>query len=62
MIWGHLIDDRPDEGVFRVHRDAFRDPAVFAQEIVQFFERGWVNCWAAWIPASKRTMCWFFCS
>ena len=42
MSWGHLIDDRPDEGVFRVHRDAFRDPAVFAQEMVQFFERGWV--------------------
>ena len=42
MSWGHLIDDRPNEGVFRVHRDAFRDPAVFAQEMVQFFERGWV--------------------
>ena len=42
MSWGHLIDDRPADGVFRVHRDAFRDPAVFEQEMVQFFERGWV--------------------
>jgi len=42
MSWGHLIDDRPDEGVFRVHRDAFRDPAVFEQEMARFFERGWV--------------------
>ena len=40
MSWGHLIDDRPNEDVFRVHRDAFCDPAVFAQEMVQFFERG----------------------
>ena len=42
MSWGHLIDDRPNEGVFRVHRDAFRDPAVFDREMTQFFERGWV--------------------
>lgn len=37
-----LIDDRPEEGVFRVHRDVFRDPAVFARELQQFFEQGWV--------------------
>ena len=36
MSWGHLIDDRPNEGVFRVHRDAFRDPAVFEREMTQF--------------------------
>ena len=36
MSWGHLIDDRPDEGMFRVHRDAFRDPAVFDREMTQF--------------------------
>ncbi|UCE31526.1 MAG: Rieske 2Fe-2S domain-containing protein [Burkholderiales bacterium] len=37
-----LIDDRPDAGVFRVHRDAFRDPAVFEREIERLFEGGWV--------------------
>jgi benzoate/toluate 1,2-dioxygenase alpha subunit/2,4,5-trichlorophenoxyacetic acid oxygenase 1 len=37
-----LIDDRPQDGVFRVHRDAFRDPAVFELEMQRFFERGWV--------------------
>jgi len=37
-----LIDDRPGEGVFRVHRDVFRDPAIFALEMDRFFERGWV--------------------
>jgi benzoate/toluate 1,2-dioxygenase subunit alpha len=37
-----LIDDRPDEGVFRVHRDVFRDPAIFELEMARFFERGWV--------------------
>jgi phenylpropionate dioxygenase-like ring-hydroxylating dioxygenase large terminal subunit len=37
-----LIDDRPAEGVFRVHRDAFRDPDLFAREMAAFFEGGWV--------------------
>jgi len=37
-----LIDDRPADGVFRVHRDVFRDAAVFAREMQLFFERGWV--------------------
>jgi phenylpropionate dioxygenase-like ring-hydroxylating dioxygenase large terminal subunit len=37
-----LVDDRPADGVFRVHRDAFRDPAVFDAEMACFFERGWV--------------------
>lgn len=37
-----LVDDRPEEGIFRVHRDAFRDPQVFALEMAAFFERGWV--------------------
>lgn len=37
-----LIDDRPDDGVFRVHRDVFRDAAVFDREMRTFFERGWV--------------------
>jgi benzoate/toluate 1,2-dioxygenase subunit alpha len=38
----HLIDDRPREGVFRVHRAAFSDPRVFDLEMKHIFERGWV--------------------
>lgn len=37
-----LVDDRPEEGIFRVHRDAFRDPEVFALEMKRIFEGGWV--------------------
>ena len=37
-----LIDDQPGDGVFRVHRDAFRDPDVFALEMARLFEGGWV--------------------
>ena len=37
-----LIDDRPADGVFRVHRDAFRSADVFAREMATFFDRGWV--------------------
>jgi benzoate/toluate 1,2-dioxygenase subunit alpha len=37
-----LIDDRPDEGVFRVHRAMFDDPAIFDLEMRHIFEGGWV--------------------
>lgn len=37
-----LIDDRPAGGVFRIHRDAYRDPLVFEREIERIFEGGWV--------------------
>ena len=37
-----LIDDRPDDGVFRVHRRVFTDPAVFELEMKHLFEGGWV--------------------
>jgi phenylpropionate dioxygenase-like ring-hydroxylating dioxygenase large terminal subunit len=37
-----LVDDRPGDGVFRVHRDAFRDEGVFEREMAAFYERGWV--------------------
>jgi len=37
-----LVDDRPTDGVFRVHRDAFRDETVFALEMERLFEGGWV--------------------
>jgi hypothetical protein len=39
---GDLIDDRPQDGVFRVNRALFRDPALFAHEMRHVFEGGWV--------------------
>jgi phenylpropionate dioxygenase-like ring-hydroxylating dioxygenase large terminal subunit len=36
-----LVDDRPRDGVFRVHRDVFADPALFEQELAFIFERTW---------------------
>ncbi len=36
-----LIDDRAGEGWFSVHRDAFRDPAVFELEMKHIFEATW---------------------
>jgi phenylpropionate dioxygenase-like ring-hydroxylating dioxygenase large terminal subunit len=36
-----LIDDRPADGWFSVHRDAFRDPAVFELEMKHIFEATW---------------------
>ncbi len=37
-----LIDDRPREGVFRVHRALFDDPDLFDFEIRHLFEGGWI--------------------
>ena len=37
-----LVDDRPEEGVFRVHRDVFRDAALFELEVRHIFESTWV--------------------
>ncbi|HPU50831.1 MAG TPA: SRPBCC family protein [Burkholderiaceae bacterium] len=39
---GSLIDHRPEEGIFHIHRDAYRDPAVHDLEIRHLFEGGWV--------------------
>jgi len=39
---GDLIDDRPEQGVFRVNRALFRDPHIFDLEIQHVFEGGWV--------------------
>jgi len=36
-----LIDDRAGDGWFSVHRDAFRDPAVFDLEMRHIFEATW---------------------
>lgn len=37
-----LVEDRPVEGVFRVHRDLFVDPRVFELEMSRIFEATWV--------------------
>lgn len=37
-----LVTDRPDVGEFSVHRDIFRDPAVFDLEMRHIFEASWV--------------------
>ena len=37
-----MIDDRPRDGAFRVHRSVFSDPRVFELEMKHIFERGWV--------------------
>jgi hypothetical protein len=37
-----LIDDRPADGVFRVHRDVFTDEQIFALEQQHIFEKTWV--------------------
>jgi benzoate/toluate 1,2-dioxygenase alpha subunit len=37
-----LIDDRPADGVFRVHRDVFTDEQIFVLEQQYIFEATWV--------------------
>jgi benzoate/toluate 1,2-dioxygenase alpha subunit len=37
-----LIDNRPDDGVFRVGRAIFDDPAIFELELKRIFEGGWI--------------------
>ncbi len=36
------VDDRPQDGVFRVHRDVYADPELFALEMTHIFERTWI--------------------
>ena len=38
----HLyVDDRPEEGIFRVHKDVYSDPELFELEMKYIFERTW---------------------
>ena len=37
-----LIDDRPEQGIFRVNRAVFREPHIFDLEMRTLFEGGWV--------------------
>src|SRR4051812_32193516 len=39
---GALVDDRPTENIFRVHRDVYSDPEVFELEMKYVFGRTWV--------------------
>lgn len=40
--FSNLIDDRPEDGMFRVHRRVFTDPEIFDLEMKYIFESGWV--------------------
>ena len=37
-----MIDERPEEGIFRVHRTLFTDPEIFDLEMRHIFEASWV--------------------
>lgn len=37
-----IVDDRVEQGIFSVHRDAFRDEALFELEMRYIFESTWV--------------------
>ena len=37
-----MIDDRPDDNVFRVHRAAFTDADTFDREMSEIFDRCWL--------------------
>lgn len=39
---GRLIEDRIEDGVFRVRREAFLDPRIFELEMSRIFEATWV--------------------
>jgi hypothetical protein len=37
-----FVDDRPQDGVFRVNRQIYNDPDILVAEFQQIFENGWV--------------------
>lgn len=37
-----LVIDRPEDGIFRIHADAYRSPEIFELEQKYIFEGGWV--------------------
>ena len=37
-----LVDRNPEAGIFRIHRDAYKDPAVFAEEKEKIFSKCWL--------------------
>ena len=45
-----MIDDRPDDNVFRVNRAAFTDANTFDREMSEIFDR-------CWLYIGHRTRC-----
>ena len=37
-----MIDDRPEDGIFRVDRDIYLDPEIFEAEMKSIFEADWI--------------------
>jgi len=49
-----LVDDRVDEGVFRVDRSVYTDQDIFEAEIERIFEKGWVYlCHESQVPEAN---------
>ena len=49
--YGSLVDDRVDQGVFRVDRSIYTDQGVFDAEMERLYERGWVYlCHESQVP------------
>jgi len=49
--FGGLVDDRAEDGVFRVDRSVYTDQGVFDAEMERLFERGWVYlCHESQVP------------
>lgn len=47
----NYVQDDAERGVFRVHRDLFRDPALFDLEMARIFEGSWVYvCLESQVP------------
>ncbi len=39
---GHLVEDRPEQGMFKVRSDVFSDPELFQLEMKHIFEKTWL--------------------
>ena len=49
------IDDRPQDGVFRIDRSIYNDPAILEAEYRNIFEGGWVFlCHDGHVPQAGR--------
>lgn len=47
-----FIEDRPDEGIFRLRRSAYLDPELYELELDRIFHRGWIYlCHASQVRA-----------